>query len=114
LSYRDPGQEPSYDDQNLLLPAAIGGVGVALARASLVESDLQSGRPVQLFSQSVRARYSYFIVYPPGSENTAKIQVFKKWLLEQVRSGKRKHAIDVRAGKSAAGRTLRLVRRRGL
>ncbi|MEA3157715.1 MAG: LysR family transcriptional regulator, glycine cleavage system transcriptional activator [Betaproteobacteria bacterium] len=114
LDYRDAGQRPRYGDQTLLLAAAIAGLGVALARASLVEADLESGRLVRLFSQSVRTRYSYFIVYPPGSESTAKIQVFQEWLLDQVRSGEHKGAIGTRAGKSVAGRTLRLVRRRGL
>jgi LysR family glycine cleavage system transcriptional activator len=114
LDYRDAGQGPRYGDQTLLLQAAIGGLGVALARASLVQAELESGRLVQLFSQSVRTRYSYFIVYPPGSETAEKIQVFQEWLLEQVRSGERNGAIGARAGKGVAGGTLRLVRRRGL
>src|SRR3989442_2452483 len=83
LDYRDAGQGPRYSDGNLLLPAAIAGLGVALARASLVEADLASGRLVRLFSRSVPTRYSYFIVYPPGSETFEKIQVFQQWLLEQ-------------------------------
>ena len=114
LSYRDPGQGPSYNDQNLLLPAAIGGLGVALAHASLVEEELKSGRLVRLFCQSVRARYSYFIVYPPGSENIGKIRVFQEWLLEQVRLRERQGTVGAPAGKGVTGRTLRLVRRRGL
>jgi len=111
LDYRDAGQGPRYSDQTLLLQAAIGGLGIALARASLVQAELESGRLVRLFSQSVRTRYSYFIVYPQGSGNTEKIQVFQKWLLEQVRSDERNGAIGARAGKGAAGGRLRLVRR---
>ena len=84
LGSRDSGQGPRYGDQTLLLQAAIGGLGVALARASLVQAELASGRLVRLFSQSVRTRYSYFIVYPQDSENANKIQVFQQWLLEQV------------------------------
>jgi LysR family glycine cleavage system transcriptional activator len=93
LDYRDAGQGPRYSEANLLIPAAIAGLGVALARASLVAADLESGRLVQLFFRSVPTRYSYFIVYPPGAENTAKIQVFQQWLLEQVRPVERKDAI---------------------
>ena len=93
LDYHDAGQGPHYSDENLLLPAAIAGLGVALARASLVETDLASGRLVRLFSRSVPTRYSYFIVYPPRSRNFGKIQVFQEWLLEQVRRVKRKDAI---------------------
>jgi LysR family glycine cleavage system transcriptional activator len=59
LNYRDAGQGPRCSDSNLLLPAALAGLGVALARASLVEADLSSGRLVQLFSRSVPTRYSY-------------------------------------------------------
>jgi LysR family transcriptional regulator, glycine cleavage system transcriptional activator len=113
LNYRDPGQGARYGDGNLLLPAAIAGLGVALARASLVERDLASGRLVQLFSRSVRTRYSYFIVYPPGSETFGKIQVFQQWLLEQVRSGDRGSAVDGQAGQDVTGRAPRPVRRRG-
>ena len=49
MDYRDAGQGPRYSDENLLFPAAIAGLGVALARASLVEADLESGRLVRLF-----------------------------------------------------------------
>src|SRR5882724_1505270 len=59
VDYRDAGQGPRYSDANLLLPAAIGGLGVALARASLVEAELASGRLVRLFSKSVPTTYSY-------------------------------------------------------
>jgi LysR family glycine cleavage system transcriptional activator len=98
LEYRDAGEGPRYSDENLLLPAAIGGLGVALARASLVEAELASGRLVQLFSRSVPTRYSYFIVYPPRSKSFGKIQVFQEWLLEQVRPVERKHAVVAQAG----------------
>jgi LysR family glycine cleavage system transcriptional activator len=82
----------------LLLAAAIAGLGVALARASFVAADLESGRLVRLFSRSVPTRYSYFIVYPPRSERLGKIQVFQEWLLEQVRPVERKDAILAQAG----------------
>jgi len=114
LDYRGAGRGQRYAEQTLLLAAAIGGLGVALARASFVKADLESGRLVQLFSQSVRAKSSCYIVYPRGSETLGKIQAFQEWLLEQVGSGERNDAIGTPAGKGVAGRTLRLVRRRGL
>ena len=97
LDYRDAGQGPHYSDENLLIPAAIAGLGVALVRASLVEADLQSGRLVRLFSRSVPTRYSYFIVYPPGAESSAKIRVFQQWRLEQVPPVDRKYAKGAQA-----------------
>jgi LysR family glycine cleavage system transcriptional activator len=103
LSYPDTGQGPRYSDENLLVPAAIAGLGVALARASLVEADLESGRLVRLFSQTVRTSYSYFIVYPPGSEKIVKIQVFQEWLLEQARLVRRERTLARRSGTGIAG-----------
>jgi len=107
LNYSDAGQGPRYGDGNLLLPAAIAGLGVALARASLVERDLASGRLVRLFSRSVPTRYSYFIVYPPESESLGKIQIFQQWLLEQRQSGEGKGGIGVQAGQDSTGRVPR-------
>src|SRR5437879_6398632 len=98
LNYRDTGQGPRYSDASLLLPAAIGGLGVALARAALVEAELASGRLARLFSRSVPTRYSYCIVYPRRSKRSGKIQVFQEWLLEQVRPVERKDAIVAQAG----------------
>jgi LysR family glycine cleavage system transcriptional activator len=97
LEYRDTGQGPRYSDANLLLPAAVGGLGVALARASLVEAELASGRLVRLFSRSVPASSSY-IVYPPRSESFGKIRVFQEWLLEQARPVERKDAVVAQPG----------------
>jgi LysR family glycine cleavage system transcriptional activator len=114
LNYPDIGQGPRFGDGNLLLPAAIAGLGVALARASLVERDLAAGRLVRLFSRSVPTRYSYFIVYPPGSEASGKIQVFQQWLLEQVRPGDRESPADGPSEQDLTDRTPRAARRRGL
>src|SRR4029453_3176568 len=97
LSYRDTGRGARYSEANLLLPPAIAGLGVALGRASLVEPDLASGRLVRLFSRSVPTRYSYYIVYPPDSDSTGKIQAFRQWLLEQVRPVERKDAVCAQA-----------------
>jgi LysR family glycine cleavage system transcriptional activator len=103
LDYRDVDQGPHYSDQSLLFPAAIAGLGVALVRASLVEADLKSGRLVRLFSRSVPTKYSYFIVYPPDSQNRGKILTFQQWLLEQVQSAERKGALGTEADHDVSG-----------
>src|SRR5205807_1847990 len=100
-----------YSDANLLLPAAIGGLGVALVRASLVEAELASGRLVRLFSRSVRTRYSSFIVYPPRSKSFGKVQVFQQWLLEQARPVERKDAVIAAADAGSFSAGARQLRR---
>jgi LysR family glycine cleavage system transcriptional activator len=112
LEYRDVGGGARYTDQNLLIPAAVAGLGVALARASLVQADLESGRLVRLFSRSVPARSSYFIVYPKGSQSRRKVQVFQQWLLEQVRTAEREGAIGTRMGQAVTNPIPQQIRRR--
>ncbi len=97
LDYKDTGQGPRYSEQNILLAAAIAGLGVALARALLVQADLESGRLVRLFPHSVRTKYSYFIVYPRGAEILGKVRAFQEWLLEQA-GGRQRPGSDVLAG----------------
>jgi len=97
VDYRGADRGQRYAEQTLLLAAAIGGLGVALARASFVKADLESGRLVQLFSQRVRAKSSCYIVYPRGSETVGKIQAFEQWLLDEVRSGEVASALPARA-----------------
>jgi LysR family glycine cleavage system transcriptional activator len=85
LDYRGAGRGQQFAEQTLLLAAAIGGLGVALARASFVKADLESGRLVELFSRRVRMKSSCYIVYPRGSETVRKVREFERWLLDEVR-----------------------------
>jgi len=88
----------------LLLAAAIAGLGVALARALFVQTDLESGRLVGLFPHSVRTNYSYFIVYPQGADTIGKIKAFQEWLIEQA-SGRQRPELQsesVSAGRHTA------------
>ena len=112
LDYPRRRSRTALQRPDLLLPAAIAGLGVALARASLVEADLKSGRLVRLFSRSVPTKYSYFIVYPPGSETRGKIQTFQQWLLEQVQSAERKGALGTEADHDVSRHVYPPVRRR--
>jgi LysR family transcriptional regulator, glycine cleavage system transcriptional activator len=114
LSYRDTGQGPRYGDEILLLPAAVGGLGVVLARASLVEAELKSGRLVRLFSRRVAATGSFFIVYPQGSEHFEKIQKFQQWLLEQARPVERESPVAVQVRQDVTHRAPRRPRHRYL
>src|ERR1700682_66854 len=79
-----------------------------------VRPRLCRGRTFLLFSRSVTARYSFFIVYPLGSETFGKIQGFQQWLLEQIPPAQRKSAVGVEAGQVVASGGPRPVRRRRL
>jgi LysR family glycine cleavage system transcriptional activator len=86
LDWPEPGRGPVYDDASLLLQAAAGGLGVALARGALAQAELQTGRLVRLFPDSARASFAYYVVHPPGARLLPKVSVFADWLAQQVTS----------------------------
>lgn len=64
VALADPLGTPLYDDAALLLEAAAGGEGVALARGLLAARDLASGRLVAPFATVVGDTSAYYLVRP--------------------------------------------------
>jgi len=73
LSLAEPRDTPLYEDAGLLLEAAAGGEGVALARGLLAARDLASGRLVAPFPQTIVDTSAYYLVRPatPRRANAA-------------------------------------------
>ena len=78
-----PAQGTEFSDAGLLLSAAIGGQGVALARDVLVEEDLAVGRLVRLFGHSMPADRAYYALYPAGKALQPEVAALVKWLVEE-------------------------------
>lgn len=72
-----------FSDAGLLLSAAIGGQGVALARDVLVEEDLAVGRLVRLFEHSMPTDLSYYALYPAGKTLQPEVAALVKWLVDE-------------------------------
>ena len=68
----------------MLLDAAANGLGVALARRVLAESELRNGRLLRLFDVSVIDPYSYYYVWRADHPRIDAIQRVRGWLLRQV------------------------------
>lgn len=83
-----PGTEvdrgPRYTDSALLLQAAMGGQGVALARRVLVADDLAAGRLVRLFDVALPGEYAYYVVMAPDSRTRTKVRLFRDWLFAEA------------------------------
>ena len=71
------------------LADAVAGLGVALARMSLVGDDLASGRLVAPFPPPVPTNFSFWLVTLPERAELPHIAAFRAWLLEEARSGER-------------------------
>lgn len=73
-----------FMQSSLVLEAAIHGKGVALAKATLAESDLASGRLVRLFGDVTPLDFAYYVVGPERKVALPKVTAFIDWLRSEV------------------------------
>jgi LysR family glycine cleavage system transcriptional activator len=78
----DASRGPHFSDASLSLEAALEGMGVALAMAPLVRTEIEAGRLAVPFDITAPASYSYYLVTPEGSNGT--VAAFRRWLLEEA------------------------------
>lgn len=79
----EPIRGPSFDDSSYLMQAAADGLGIALARPSLIGNDLRNGLLVKLFDVEVASPRRFWLVYAPRMEGTAKLVAFRNWLRDE-------------------------------
>jgi len=80
-----PQRGMTFTETDILLRAAIAGLGIALSRRLLAQSELDAGRLVRPVPHAVRADRSYYIVYPDHIDPSPRLLLFRDWLLEQAR-----------------------------
>jgi LysR family transcriptional regulator, glycine cleavage system transcriptional activator len=71
---------PRFNQTALSLDAAIGGLGIALAPALLVEGDLAAGRLVRLARDELKGGFAYYLVHPADKAHVPVLRLFKTWL----------------------------------
>ncbi len=74
----------SFGQSNMVIQAAIQGVGIALGRGPLVIDALQDGRLVRPFRETARSQYSYWLVCSARARKTAKIELFVDWIMKEA------------------------------
>lgn len=80
----DTSRGPRFSSAVLVLEAALGGQGVALALWPLVEADVRSGRLVMPFSAVLPSRYVYSLVVPDVLTERPLVRNFRAWLLAEA------------------------------
>ncbi len=79
-----PGKRgPVFDASNEVLAAAANGMGVALGRTPLVESDLAAGRLVEPFDRRIRSPGQYWLVAPSATADRPPLRALRTWLRGQ-------------------------------
>ena len=75
----------TFEDFNLLRAAALSGQGVALCPLALVESDLNSGRLVQVSDRMTTDGFDYYLLSVTSARQKVEqqAQVFRDWALAE-------------------------------
>jgi LysR family glycine cleavage system transcriptional activator len=77
----------SFDQTFMAIQAAVEGLGVALGRTPFVEADIAAGRLVVPFELVLPADAGFYIVAPEATADSAKIALFRDWLINSVAPG---------------------------
>jgi LysR family transcriptional regulator, glycine cleavage system transcriptional activator len=80
-----------FDRTDLMLQAAIGGMGIGLGRTLLVEKDVEAGY-LNLLGTPVRMRSNYWLVCSPGFAETNRFERLREWLNGEIKTTTKKTA----------------------
>ncbi len=82
----DPTAGPRFTQPDYAMQAAIDGAGVVLGWRTLARADLEANRLVVPFDLPVPTDVAFYFVYPQASKDRQKLNIFRQWLLDEVRT----------------------------
>ncbi len=83
LALTEPARGLSFNDAGAMLEAAAQGHGIALARATLADDDLRTGRLLRLSDVDVADVYAWHAVWRQSADKMHDITAFTGWLKEE-------------------------------
>ncbi|MNE95397.1 Glycine cleavage system transcriptional activator [compost metagenome] len=84
-SHADARRGSRFDQSSLLIEAAAAGRGVALAKRTLAQADLATGRLVAPFPDGSQVLgFAYFVVMPRDRPASPGTKAFVAWLKKQA------------------------------
>ena len=95
----DGARGPRFNQSSLVIEAAVNGRGVALAKQTLAQDDIDAGRLVQPFEDATAVDFAYFIVHPKAKARLKQVRAFTQWVLAEAEAHERAlQTIDIGAG----------------
>jgi LysR family glycine cleavage system transcriptional activator len=95
----DGARGPRFNQSSLVIEAAVNGRGVALAKQTLAQADLDAHRLVQPFNIETAVDFAYYVVHPKAKGRLSQVKAFVAWLHKEAEAHERTHrTIDMGAG----------------
>ncbi|HEY1928009.1 MAG TPA: transcriptional regulator GcvA [Caulobacteraceae bacterium] len=95
----DATRGPRFNQSSLVIEAAVSSRGVALAKRTLAQDDLDAGRLVAPMPISTMIDFAYFLVHPKAKGRLPQVKAFVGWIRGEADAHERALAtIDNGAG----------------
>lgn len=84
----------TFNRNHLTIEAAIAGIGVAIARRTLLNDELERGALIVPFGVPIANHKRYVVHYPPGGLNQPGARAVHDWLVEEARGFRALHPLN--------------------
>lgn len=80
----DGNRGPRFNQSSLVIEAAVGGRGVALAKRTLAQDDLDAGRLVAPLQIATAVDFAYHVVHPKAKGRLPQVKAFVSWITAEA------------------------------
>jgi LysR family glycine cleavage system transcriptional activator len=80
----DGNRGPRFNQSSLVIEAAVGGRGVALAKRTLAQDDLDAGRLIVPMPITTEVDFAYYVVHPKAKGRLPQVKAFVSWILAEA------------------------------
>jgi LysR family glycine cleavage system transcriptional activator len=76
----DGNRGPRFNQSSLVIEAAVNGRGVALAKRTLAQADLDAGRLIAPLQIATAVDFAYYLVHPKAKGRLPQVKAFIGWI----------------------------------
>ena len=80
----DGARGPRFNQSALVIEAAMNGRGVALAKQTLAQADIDAGRLVSPLREPTAVDFAYFVVHPKAKGRLPQVKAFVAWITAEA------------------------------
>lgn len=80
----DGARGPRFNQSSLVIEAAVNGRGVALAKRTLAQDDLDAGRLVAPLQIATAVDFAYYLVHPKAKGRLPQVKAFIGWITAEA------------------------------
>jgi LysR family glycine cleavage system transcriptional activator len=80
----DGNRGPRFNQSSLVIEAAVGGRGVALAKRTLAQDDLDAGRLIVPMPITTSVDFAYYVVHPKAKGRLPQVKAFVNWIAAEA------------------------------